>query len=62
MSKSENRSIFATLHKLQVQVDQGPEKKNQEKPDIMNLIEEKVGKSLKLMSMERNFPKKTPMA
>jgi hypothetical protein len=36
------------LYKAQVQVDQGPE----QKPDTMNLIEEKVENSLKYM---KNF-------
>ena len=32
------------------------------KPDMLNLIEEKVGESLKLMGTEENFLNKTPMA
>ena len=32
------------------------------KPDILNLIEEKVGKSLKLISIGRNFLNRTLMA
>ena len=32
------------------------------KPDTLNLIEEKVGKSLELIGTEGNFLNKTPMA
>jgi hypothetical protein len=32
------------------------------KPDILNLIEEKVGKSLELIGMGGNFLNRTPMA
>jgi hypothetical protein len=32
------------------------------KPDTMNLIEEKVGESLKYMGTGRKFQKRTPMA
>jgi hypothetical protein len=39
-------------------VDQGP----QDKTDTLNLIEEKVGKSLKLLGIGGNFLKRTPMA
>ena len=39
------------MHKAQVQVDQGP----QHKPDALNLIEEKVGKSLELIGTGQNF-------
>ena len=40
--EKENRSIFVTLHKAQVQVDQGP----QHKPDTQILTEEEVSKSI----------------
>jgi hypothetical protein len=39
-------------------VDLGP----QHKPDILNLIEEKMGKSLKLIDTGQNFLNQTPMA
>ena len=58
MQNNENRSIFVTLHQAQVQVDQGP----QYKPDTLNLIEERVGKSLKLIGTEGNFLNRTQMA
>jgi hypothetical protein len=41
MWKNANRSIFISLYKAQFQVDQDLHIK----PDILNLIEEKVGKS-----------------
>jgi hypothetical protein len=51
MWKNENRSIFITLHKAQVQVDQRPSIK----PDISNLIGEKVGNSPELNDTGDNF-------
>jgi hypothetical protein len=38
VEENENRPIFVTLNKVQVQVDQG----RQHKPDTPNLIEDKV--------------------
>ena len=38
MLKNKNKSILITLHKAQVQVDQGP----QHKLDTLNLIEDKL--------------------
>ena len=44
---NENRFIFIMLYKAQVQVD----KNLNIKPDILNQIEEKVGKSVELIGM-----------
>ena len=44
MDKNVSRSVFGTKHKAQFQVEQRSEHKN---PDTLNLIKEKVGKSLK---------------
>ena len=57
MQKNENRSIFDTLHKAEVQLDQEP----QCKTDSLNLIEEKVGKSLELIGTWGNFLNRTPI-
>jgi hypothetical protein len=54
-----NRSIFITLYKTQVQVDQRLQHK---KAAILNLIKGKVGNSLKLTSTGDNFLNRTPMA
>jgi hypothetical protein len=51
MQKNENRSIFVTLNKAQVQVDQR-HKIIYIKADTLNQIEEKVEKSLELICME----------
>ena len=57
MLKNANRSISISLHKTQVQVDQ----------DLninlgtLNLIEEKVGNSLKCISTGDNFLNGTPV-
>ena len=49
--------IFVTLHKAQIQVDKGPQHKY-----ILNLLEEKVGKTLKLIGTGGNFLNRTPVA
>lgn len=51
-----NRSIFITQHKTQIQVDQRPQ------PDILNLLEKKVEKSLECIGIGDNFLKRTPIA
>jgi hypothetical protein len=56
MQKDTNRSIFKTLHKTQVDVDQGL----QHKTRSLNLIAEKVGNSLELIGTRDNFLKRTP--
>ena len=58
VEKNENRLIFVTLHKAQVQVDQGP----QHKTRYTELTEEKVGKSFELIGTGGNFLNRTPMA
>ena len=58
MQKNENRSIFATLHKAQVQVDEGPK----HKAETLNQIEKKLGKSLALMGTGTNFLNRTPVS
>jgi hypothetical protein len=58
MKKNENKPIFVTLYKAQVNVDQGP----QRKPDTLNLIEEKVRKSLELIGAGGNFLNRAPMS
>ena len=50
--------VVIILHKAQVQVI----KDLNINPDTLNLIEENMGKSLKLISTGRNFLNKTPMA
>ena len=50
--------IFITLHKIQVQVD----KDLSIKPDILNLTEEKVVKSLEHIGTGDNFLNRPPMA
>jgi hypothetical protein len=45
------------LHKAEVQLDQEP----QCKTDSLNLIEEKVGKSLELIGTWGNFLNRTPI-
>jgi hypothetical protein len=46
------------LYKAQVQVDLGP----QHKPDTLNLVEEKVAKSLELIGTEGSFQNRTRIA
>ena len=58
MWKKENRTLFVTLYKAQVQVVQGPQPM---KPDALNLIEEKVGKSLELIGIGGNFLNRNPI-
>jgi hypothetical protein len=47
MEKNTNRSLFTTLPRIPVQVDQTLNVK----PDILNLIEQKVGNSFELIVM-----------
>jgi len=54
-----NRSISITLHKAQVQVDQGP---FNIKPNTLTLIEKKLGNSLELSGTGDNFLNKTLMS
>jgi hypothetical protein len=49
---------LSPLHKAQIQVDQGLHIK----PDTLNLIEEKVRKSLEYLNRGENFLNRTPMA
>ena len=58
MQKNENRPIFVTLNKAQVQVEQGLNIK----PDTLKQIEKKVGKSLELIGRGGNFLNRTQMA
>lgn len=57
MWKNANCSIFITLHKAQVQVDQGP----QHKTRYTETCREKVGKSLELIGTGENFLNRTPI-
>ena len=55
--ENENRPLFVTLHKAQVQVDQGP----QHKTRYTETCREKVGKSLELIGTGENFLNRTPI-
>ena len=44
MQDNENRAIFTTVHKSQVEVDEGPQHKM--RYDTLNLTEEKAGMKL----------------
>jgi hypothetical protein len=57
MSNNANRSILIILHKTRIQVDQNLNIK----PNTMNLIEEKVGKSPGCISTGHNFLNRTPI-
>ena len=48
--------MFITLHKAQIQVNEASEL------DVLNLIEEKVGNSLRHICTGYNFLNRTPMA
>jgi hypothetical protein len=52
--------VPSTLHKAQVQLDQGPQHKT--RYNILNLTEQEVVKSLELISTGGNFLNKTPVA
>ena len=51
-------TIFINLYKAQVQVDRDLNVK----PNILNLLEEEVGNSLKCIGTGENFLNRTPMA
>jgi hypothetical protein len=58
MEKNANRSIFITLQKTQVQMDQRP----QHKTVYTKSSKEKVGICLELIGIGDNFLNRTPMA
>lgn len=58
MKKNTNKSIFTPCIKLKFKWI----KDLKLKPDTLNIIEQKVGNSLELVSIEDNFLNRIPMA
>jgi hypothetical protein len=55
IQKNANRYILIILHKTQLKIDQRP----QQKPDTLNLIEERVGNSLECIGIGKRLSAQT---